>query len=385
MNNDQPLPPSKRWMLPVAIVVVIAVAGGVMSMRPAKPVVPEKVDAPAVMELAAADVFAVVARDLRVQLPMSGSLTAQQQAVVKSKVAGEVREAPVAEGIRVRRGEVVVRLDTGDLKARVGAQEGALDDARARLALASKNRENSNALLKQKFISQNALDTSQNGVDLAMAAVKSATAQLDIARRALDDAQVRSPIDGIISKRYLQAGEKAAPDMALFAVVDLSRLILEAPVPASEIPRVQVGQGVSFAVDGFGTRLFAGDVVRINPAAEAGSRAIIVYVAVANADGALKSGMYAKGGITLGKSSLVPAVPVAALRTKNGVTTVLRIDGNKIDGNKIVEQIVQPGLRNEEEGMVEITDGLAVGMQVLAVRLDGVKAGTLVKLPTPKG
>ncbi|MDY7576200.1 efflux RND transporter periplasmic adaptor subunit [Actimicrobium sp. CCI2.3] len=385
MNNDQPLPPSKRWMLPVAIVVVIAVAGGVMSMRPAKPVVPEKVDTPAVMELAAADVFAVVARDLRVQLPMSGSLTAQQQAIVKSKVAGEVREAPVAEGIRVRRGEVVVRLDTGDLKARVGAQEGALDDARARLALASKNRENSNALLKQKFISQNALDTSQNGVDLAMAAVKSASAQLDIARRALDDAQVRSPIDGIISKRYVQAGEKAAPDMALFAVVDLSRLILEAPVPASEIPRVQVGQGVSFAVDGFGTRLFAGDVVRINPAAEPGSRAIIVYVAVANADGALKSGMYAKGGITLGKSSLVPAVPVAALRSKDGVTTVLRIDGNKINGNKIVEQIVQPGLRNEEEGMVEITDGLAVGMQVLAVRLDGVKAGTLVKLPTPKG
>jgi RND family efflux transporter MFP subunit len=367
-------------MIPVAVVVVIAVAGGVMSMRPAKPVTPEKVAAPAVMELATADVFTVVARDLRVQLPMSGSLTAQHQAIVKSKVAGEVREAPVAEGFRVRRGEVVVRLDTGDLKARVGVQESALDDARARLALANKNRENSTALLKQKFISQNALDTTQNGVDLAMAAVKSASAQLDIARRALGDAQVRSPIDGIISKRYVQAGEKAAPDMALFAVVDLTRLILEAPVPASEIPRVQVGQGVTFAVDGFGTRVFTGDVARINPAAEVGSRAIMVYVAVANTDGALKSGMYAKGGITLGNSSLVPAVPVAALRSKDGVTSVLRIDGNKI-----VEQIVQPGLRNEDEGMVEITAGLSVGMQVLAVKLDGIRAGTLVKLPSSKG
>ncbi|MEB0137168.1 efflux RND transporter periplasmic adaptor subunit [Actimicrobium sp. CCC2.4] len=380
MNNDQPLPPSKRWMIPVAVVVVIAVAGGVMSMRPAKPVEPEKNAAPAVMELAAADVFTVIARDLRVQLPMSGALTAQQQAIVKSKVAGEVRAAPVAEGIRVRRGEVVVRLDTADLKARVGVQEGALDDARARLALAGKNRENSNELLKQKFISQNALDTTQNGVDLAQAAVKSASAQLDIARRAFDDAQVRSPIDGIISKRYVQAGEKATPDMALFAVVDLSRLILEAPVPASEIPRVQVGQGVTFAVDGFGPRVFTGDVVRINPAAEAGSRAIMVYVAVANADGALKSGMYAKGGITLGKSSLVPAVPVAALRSKDGVTTVLRI----ADG-KIIEQVVRPGLRNDDEGMVEITAGLSVGMPVLAVKLDGIKAGSLVKLPATKG
>jgi membrane fusion protein (multidrug efflux system) len=380
MNNEQPLPPSKRWMIPVAVIVVIAVAGGVMSMRPVKPVAPDKVTAPAVMELASADVFTVVARDLREQLPVSGALTAQQQAIVKSKVAGEVRDTPLAEGVRVRRGDVVVRLDTADLQARVGVQEGAFDDARARLALANKNRENSNALLKQKFISQNALDTSQNGVDLALAAVKSANAQLDIARRARDDAQVRSPIDGIISKRYVQVGEKAAPDMALFAVVDLSRLILEALVPASDIPRVQVGQGVRFAVDGFDQRVFTGEVVRINPAAETGSRALIVYVAVANADGALKSGMYATGGITLRTAAQVPAVPLAALRSSEGVTSVLRIDNGKI-----VEQVVQTGLRNEAEGMVEITGGLTPGMQVLAVRLDGIKAGSLVKLPAPKG
>jgi len=380
MNNEQPLPPSKRWMIPVAVIVVIAVAGGVMSTRPVKPVAPDKVTAPAVMELASADVFTVVARDLREQLPVSGALTAQQQAIVKSKVAGEVRDTPLAEGVRVRRGDVVVRLDTADLQARVGVQEGAFDDARARLALANKNRENSNALLKQKFISQNALDTSQNGVDLALAAVKSANAQLDIARRARDDAQVRSPIDGIISKRYVQVGEKAAPDMALFAVVDLSRLILEALVPASDIPRVQVGQGVRFAVDGFDQRVFTGEVVRINPAAETGSRALIVYVAVANADGALKSGMYATGGITLRTAAQVPAVPLAALRSSAGVSTVLRIDNGKI-----VEQVVQTGLRNEAEGMVEITGGLTPGMQVLAVRLDGIKAGSLVKLPAPKG
>jgi len=380
MNNEQPLPPSKRWMIPVAVIVVIAVAGGVMSTRPVKPVAPDKVTAPAVMELASADVFTVVARDLREQLPVSGALTAQQQAIVKSKVAGEVRDTPLAEGVRVRRGDVVVRLDTADLQARVGVQEGAFDDARARLALANKNRENSNALLKQKFISQNALDTSQNGVDLALAAVKSANAQLDIARRARDDAQVRSPIDGIISKRYVQVGEKAAPDMALFAVVDLSRLILEALVPASDIPRVQVGQGVRFAVDGFDQRVFTGEVVRINPAAETGSRALIVYVAVANADGALKSGMYATGGITLRTAAQVPAVPLAALRSSAGVSTVLRIDNGKI-----VEQVVQTGLRNEAEGMVEITGGLTPGMQVLAVRLDGIKAGSLVQLPAPKG
>ncbi|GAA4013240.1 efflux RND transporter periplasmic adaptor subunit [Actimicrobium antarcticum] len=379
MQNNQPLPPSKRWMIPVAIVVVIAVAGGVMSMRPA-PKPAETKDTPAVMELAAGDVIRVAARDLRVQLPVSGALNAQNQATVKSKVAGEVREAPIAEGIRVKRGDVVVRLDTADLTARLGAQDAALDDARARFALATKNRENNNELLKQKFISQNALDTAQNSVELAQAAVKSASAQRDIARRALDDAVVRSPIDGIISKRYVQAGEKAAPDMPLFVVVDLARLILEAQVPASEIPRVQAGQGVTFAVDGFGQRVFTGEVVRINPAAEAGSRAITVYVAVANPDNALRSGMYAKGGITLNKSTLVPAVPISALRQTDGVTTVF-----KIDGNKVVEQVVKLGLRNDDDGLVEVTDGLAIGTPVLAVKLDGIKAGSLVKLPASKG
>ena len=67
-------------------------------------------------------------------------------------------------------------------------------------------------------------------------------------------------------------------------------------------------------------------------------------------------------------------------RSSEGVTSVLRIDNGKI-----VEQVVQTGLRNEAEGMVEITAGLTPGMQVLAARLDGIKPGSLVKLPTPKG
>ena len=331
---------------------------------------------PDIMELAAGDVVRITARDLRVQLPVSGALTALHQATVKSKVVGEVRETPVPEGVQVHRGDVVVRLDSADLKARVAAQLAALEDARARLALATKNQDNNVALLKQKFISQNAVDTAENSVALARAAVKSADAQLDIARRAMDDATVRAPIDGIISKRYVQPGEKASPDMPLFAVVDLSQLVLEAQVPASEIPRVVIGQPVSFTVDGFAARSFDGKVVRINPAAEAGSRAITVYVAVANTDHALKSGMFANGGITLEKSSMVPALPVGALRETNGVSSVYLIE----DG-KIVERPVKAGLRSADDGLVEITSGLKIGAQVLGVKLDGVKPGTPVRLP----
>lgn len=374
----------KRWLKPVAGLLIVVVAGGVwMAMRPINTAAAtaaatdtkaaKKAD---ILELAAGDIAAIEARELRVTLPVSGTLAAQSQATVKSKVAAEVRDTPVPEGIKVVRGQVIVRLDTADLQARLLTAQAAQEEANARLALAKKNHDSNLALLQQKYISQNAFDTAQNSVELAQAGLKSAESQLDIARRAMDDAVVRAPIDGIISKRFVQPGEKASPDMPLFAIVNLTQLILEAQVPASEIPRVKAGQEVEFSVEGFQGRKFIGKVARINPAAEAGSRAMTVYIAVDNADGALKGGMFAKGGITLEKSAVMPLLPLVALRSENGADVAY-----KIEGKKIVAQSVKLGLRNEDEGLVEVASGLAEGDRVLAVKLDGVKPGREIKLP----
>lgn len=218
MKNDLPLTHTGRttssrrrwiWIL-FALLVVGGATAALLLMRggATKAAIAKPVDAPTVMELAAGDVARVEARDLRVQLPVSGALSALHQATVKSKVIGDVRDTPLPEGSPVHRGDIVVRLDGADLAARLGAQQAAVEDARARLALAQKNHDNNLTLLKQKFISQNAVDTAENSVELARAAVKSAGAQREIARRALDDAVVRSPIDGVISKRFVQPGER---------------------------------------------------------------------------------------------------------------------------------------------------------------------------------
>ncbi|MBC7575466.1 MAG: efflux RND transporter periplasmic adaptor subunit [Herminiimonas sp.] len=367
----------RRWIIIGAVVAIAAAGGGwALTHKPAKKEDPDAPKKAEVMELSPSDSVLIASRELQVALPVSGSLMALNQATVKSKVAGEVIETPLAEGMRVARGQIVVRLDTADLRARMNTQQATLDDARARLALARKNQESNLTLLKQKFISQNAVDTAQNSVEVAEATQKSAAAQLDIARRAVDDAVVRAPIDGIISKRFVQPGEKAAPDMPLFAIVNLQRLILEAQVPASEIPKVAIGQKVDFTVEGFAGRPFAGRVVRINPAAEAGSRAITVYVAVDNADGALRSGMFAKGGITLQTAAPLPLLPLAALRQQNGKPMVL-----KVEDGKVVAQPVRLGLRNDDEGFVQVEKGLAAGDRVIVARLDNVKSGSRVRLP----
>ena len=344
----------------------------------------EKTDAksgdkkPTVFELGAGDVATIDERELRMLLPVSGSLSPLMQATVKAKVAAEVRETLVQEGMKVTRGQVIARLDSADLRARVATQQAALDEARARLSLASKNNDTNQALLKQNYISQNAVDTAHNSVELARASVKSASSQLEIAQRPLHDAETRAPIDGIVSKRHLQAGDKASPDTPLFSIVNLTQLTLEAQVPASEIPRIRPGQDVDFNVDGFAGRHFSGKVARINPTTEAGSRAMLVYISVPNVDAALRGGMFAKGSITTERSPVMPLVPIAALRTEKGQQVVY-----KIEGGKVVAQPVRLGLRNEDEGYAEVTAGLDKGASVIISRLDSVKPGSQVKLSAP--
>ena len=374
----------RRWRAPVIGLIVLGLAGGGWTVlhNKAQPAAaapaagPAKKEQALVLELASTDVAAIDTRSLALSLPLSGSLTPLSSATIKSKVSGVVEMTSVQEGMAVTAGQVLARVDQNDLHARLQQQQAALDEAQARLSLALKNEANSAALLRQKFIAQTAYDSTANAVDLARANVKSASAMVEIARIALNDGVIRAPISGIVSKRHVQAGEKLAPDMPVFSIVNLSELTLEAQVPAAEIPRIKVGQDVRFKVDGFQGRDFAGKVSRINPTTEAGSRAMLVYIAVPNGDGALRGGMFAKGSIVTDRSGVMPLVPIAAVRTEQGRDVVY-----KIEQGKIVAQPVTLGLRNEDEGLAEVRDGLDKGANVIISRLDGLKPGSAVKLP----
>ncbi|MFL6671741.1 MAG: efflux RND transporter periplasmic adaptor subunit [Massilia sp.] len=378
-----PIATRRRWRKPAIGLAVVLLAGGGWAAwharaTPAPAAQAKAAPAVLVQELSQNDVAVVQARELALRLPLSGALAPLAQATVKSKVSGVVLDTTVQEGMKVAAGQVIARLDAADHRARVAQQQAALDEANARLSLAKKNSANSQALLKQNFISQSAHDTTQNSVDLAQAAVDSARAQLEIARIALADATIRAPFAGVVSKRFVQGGDKVSPDAPVVGLVDLRELTLEAQVPASDIPRVKVGQEVRFKVDGFDQRQFGGKVARISPTTEAGSRAMIVYVSVANPDGALRGGMFAKGDITTDKSQPHPQVPIAALRQDKGREVVYRVEGGQV-----VAQPVRLGMRNEDEGMVEVLDGLAPGATVISAKLDGVKPGSKVKLASP--
>ncbi|MGK5078135.1 efflux RND transporter periplasmic adaptor subunit [Janthinobacterium sp. HLX7-2] len=395
MKNET-LPPAsplaakrrRRWRAPLLVVVALGLAGGGWTVMQARQQAAKAAEQQAskkkeqdktpVHELAQGDVAAIDARALAISLPLSGSLAPLTQATIKAKVSGVIHETTLQEGQSVSAGQILVRLDAADQRARLTQQQAMLDEAQARLSMAAKNEANSQALLKQKYISQTAYDTTQNSVDLARAGVKSNAAMLDLARIALADTVIRAPLAGIVSKRHVQAGEKVAPDMPVYTIVNLAQLTLEAPVPSADIPRIKLGQDVHFKVDGFGARDFAGKVTRINPTTESGSRAMLVYIAVDNADGALRGGMFAKGSIVTERSAVAPLVPLTAVRNEKQGTVVYAL----VKG-KVVEQPVTLGLRNEDEGYAEVTSGLVPGARVIVARLDGVKPGHGVTFAAP--
>lgn len=369
--SDPLLRPRRRFVKPaLATVVVLAVAGSVFGLRASQAQKEEKKKEDRVFEFAPGDLAELQRVPLGRQIPVSGSMKPLLQATVRSKVPAEVARVHVQEGQSVPSGAPLVTLDTADLKARYDAQAAAVVEARAKLDLAKKNQANNKALLEKTFISQNAYDTVINTVQVAEANLQSAEAQAAIARRALDDASVRAPFGGIVAKRWVNVGDKVAGDMPVAQVVDLSRMELEAPVPVSEIPFVKVGQEIQFTVDGFGTRKFSGKVERVNPAAEAGSRSILVFVTMPNADAALKGGMFANGVLATTSGSEVDVIPIPAVLEEGGQTFV-----HVVKNGKVERRLVVVGQRNIERGLVTVKEGLERGVPVIIVKADGLKAG----------
>ena len=335
--------------------------------------------APAALQFSATDLAYVESTALSRWLQVSGTLQPMRQAIVKAKVAGDLAEFTVREGEAVRAGQKIARIDSADLQSRLVDRIGAVESARAQLALAEKTRTMNVRLLNDKFISQNAFDSTESSFSVARGTLKSAEAQLQLAQNALRDAEVTAPLTGIVAKRHVQPGEKVAIEAPVVTIIDLKDLEVQAMVPALDVPELRVGMPVQLSVDGYGERRFQGRVERINPSTEPGTRAILVYVSLPNPDAALKSGMFSTGRIALSASAPAPTLPIAAVRSEAGQSFVWTVDGGKL-----TRRIVITGRRDDTNGRIEIKTALPAQVPVLAARFDNLKEGApaLVKAPT---
>lgn len=332
--------------------------------------------AAAPLEFAAADVVTVAAVTIARTIPMTGTLKPLEQTVVKAKVAGELREVLVREGSAVRRGQTVGRIEPLEYEVRVRERDAQLRSAASQVDQARRTLDNTRQLLERNFVSRSALDQAQSAWEVAVGQRDAAAAQRALARKALADTVLVAPIGGVVAERFAQAGEKLPLDGRVMTIVDLSRMEIEAPVPAAEIGAVRVGQEVELRIEGVARRQ-VGHVSRIAPATQAGTRAVPVWIALDNRDPSVRAGLFAQGSLRVEARDGVLAVPQAAVRDAGGRSIVYAI----VDG-RLAEREVRLGLRDEAQGgtRVEVTEGLSAGERIVGSNLGALRVGAPVRI-----
>lgn len=351
-------------ILLLAAVVAVAAVGIVRKRGDAAPA-PKTVP----LEFLASDLVTVQPVALHATLPLTGSLSPLQQAAVRAKLSGELRDVLVREGETVRKGQVIARLDTTEYDARLAQARGQMLAAKGEYEKARQVLSRNRDLVAKGFISKTAFENYEASTAVARANLEAANGGLAVAQKMLTDTVIQAPLDGIVATRSAEPGEKVSTDTKLFDIVDLSMLELAAPIPLSETGHVRVGQPVELRADGMPDVAITGTLERINPAAAEGTRSVMVYVSVANADRKLRAGQFVQGGLVLDSRPKALAVPSIAVRSEGERHFVYAIENGKL-----VEKIVETGLRSADA--VEITRGLDAGAQVVRNNLGTLRTGS---------
>jgi RND family efflux transporter MFP subunit len=328
----------------------------------------------------------------------TGTLAADDQVVLGTKVAGRLAEITVDLGTRVKKGQVIGKLDQNDFKFRMEQAEASLQQARVRLGLSATGsdervdpeqtaivrqaramlddarltRDRSIRLAQQELIARAQLDTAEAGLQVAegryqdaleevrnrQAVIAQRRSELDLARQQLTDTVILSPLDGVVSLKQASVGEYLAAGTPIATMVRVHPLRLRVPVPEREGVGVRAGHAVTLTVEGDPT-VYRGRVVRLSPIVQEQNRTLMVEAEVPNERGFLRPGSFARVDIMTEVSQPVVSVPASAIIVFAGVEKVLIVRQGKT-----AEVRVTTGRRLGED--VEIVEGLKRGDPVVS-------------------
>ena len=274
--------------------------------------------------------------DIRVAISATGTLSAISTVTVGSQISGQVTDVRVDFNSPVKKGDVLAEIDPSTYQAQLEQGNAQIASARASLAQAQATLKNAELdyrrkadLGKQKLVAQGDVDQARAAFEQARAQVNSAQAQIHQQTAALKNTQVnigrsviRSPVDGVVLTRKIEAGQTVAASLQapeLFTIAeDLAKMKIELAVDESDIGQVKVGQTVNFTADAFPDRQFKGMVDQVRLSATTSNNVVTypVVVTVDNSDGTLLPGLTVNAEIEVSKRSGVLKVANAALRYK---------------------------------------------------------------------
>jgi HlyD family secretion protein len=252
----------------------------------------------------------------------SGTLQPVTTVNIGTQVSGTVTERLVDFNDRVKKGQILLKIDPALIQAKIRQANAQLKAAQASLSLASANHERNTRLQSSGFISGAALEQTKRELDVANSNVEVAKATLETANTDLSNSIVRSPIDGIVIKRNTDVGQTVAasfqtPDLFQIAQ-DLKDMVIYSNVSEADVGLIREGQKVNFIVDAYPGREFDGAVkqFRLSPNSASGVVTYNIVISVANAEELLKPGMTAQTRIVVANKTEVIRIPTAALRFK---------------------------------------------------------------------
>jgi RND family efflux transporter MFP subunit len=372
-------PSGRRRLRKIVIwtIILALLAGGVFFLR--------DVLTPAI-EIQAATASLVSPAQAQAVLTASGYVVARRKAAVASKGTGTLVFLGVEEGDRVKKGQVIARLDDADVMASLQRARENFRLAEADFNDAKQSLERMRTLLHEGVVAQAEYDIAEARFNRVVAAINAAKFAVREAEVAVDNMRIVAPFDGTVLKKNADVGEIVAPlagaassKAAVVTIADMTSLEVEADVSEANITRVATKQDCEITLDAYPQQRYPGYVAKIVPTADRAKATVLVKIEFKRYDERVLPEMSAKvtflapGAASAASAKPVLAVPAAAVATANGRSVVF-----KVEDGRAAEIPVVTGARFGNQ--IEIKEGLKDGDKIVAKADPKIKPG--VKLTT---
>jgi RND family efflux transporter MFP subunit len=334
-----------------------------------------------------------------VLLNSTGYVVAQRKAAIASKATGRLEWLGVAEGSRVKAGEVIAKLDSRDVDAQAASARASVEAARAGLLQAqAEERDARQALARNQdlvakgFVAQATVDSAQARADRAAAGVASARASIAVAESnarnaqvAVGETQIRAPFDGVILSKSANVGDMVTPFSsavdskgAVVTMADMDTLEVEADVSESSLAKIAVGQPAEIALDALPDVRFGGRISRMVPTVDRAKATVMTKVRFDRIDPRVLPEMSAKVSflsreVTADERKPLLAVPAEALTTRDGRTVVF-----VVRDDRVAETAVTVGAKLGD--LTSVTGGVKSGDKVVLAPASSLATGAPVRV-----
>ena len=331
-------------------------------------------------------------------LNASGYIVARRNATVSSKVTGKVIEVMIEEGMKVKQGQILARLDDTNIQANLKLAQAQLEasksimlETQVRLDEAGKELQRISDLTTHKVATQSDLDKAQAEADSLKARLTAqrldvavAERQMAVWQQQLEDTIIRAPFDGVVVSKDAQPGEMISPISAgggftrtgICTMVDMDSLEIEVDVNESYINRVEPGQAVEATLDAYPDWKIPAKVIAIIPTADRQKATVKVRVGFEKLDPRMLPEMGVKVAFRSAEAtnsgSPAMTIPEAAVKKENGRSTVWVVQNNRVERRAVT-------MGDAQSDDLSVLAGLNDGERIVVSGPDNLKEGDRVE------